>query len=131
MSLGAMLGIAFSLVPCSSRSASISICDGTKFSEVATDRSSRSRQLKGIECLFEAVGDDKVRVNCASWEDAKVILADGALQVVALGKILHVTRFDRPAEYLNVELNGLAEAGCGPVTKLRGRCHSAMRGVTS
>ena len=35
-----------------------------------------------------------------------MILADEALQVVALGKILHVTRTDRPAEYLNVELNG-------------------------
>jgi hypothetical protein len=34
-----------------------------------------------------------------------------------LGKILHVTRVDRPAEYLNVELSGLAEAGYGPVTK--------------
>ena len=70
-------------------------------------------------------------MNCASWEDAKVILADGAIQVFALGKILHVTRTDRPAEYLNVELNGLAEAGYGPVTKLRGRCHSVMHGVTS
>jgi hypothetical protein len=46
-----------------------------------------------------------------------VILADEALQVVALGKILHVTRTDRPAEYLNVELNALADAGYGPETK--------------
>jgi hypothetical protein len=61
--------------------------------------------------VFEAVGDDKVRVNCAGWEDAKVILPDEALQVVAFGKILVVTRTDRPAEYLNVELHGLADAG--------------------
>ena len=60
---------------------------------------------------FEAIGNDMVRVNCASWDEAKVILADEAFQVVAFGKILHVTRTDRPAEYLNVELNGLAEAG--------------------
>jgi hypothetical protein len=26
--------------------------------------------------VFEAIGDDKVRVNCSSWEDAKVILAE-------------------------------------------------------
>jgi len=38
---------------------------------------------------FEAIGDDKVRVNCASWEDAKVILADETLQVVAFGKNTH------------------------------------------
>jgi len=51
-------------------------------------------------------------VTCQSWDDAKVILAEEALQVVAIGKILHICRVDRPAEYLNVELNGLAEAGC-------------------
>ena len=67
--------------------------------------------------VFEATGDDKVRVTCQSWDDAKVILADQALQVVALGKVLHVARVDRPAEYLNVELTGLADAGYGPETK--------------
>jgi hypothetical protein len=34
-----------------------------------------------------------------------------------LGKILHWTRTDRPAAYLNVELNGLADAGYEPETK--------------
>jgi hypothetical protein len=63
--------------------------------------------------VFEAIGDDKVRVNCSSWEDTRVILADQALEVVALGKILHICRVDRPAEHLNVELNGLAEAATG------------------
>ena len=51
-------------------------------------------------------------MTCQSLEDSRVILADQALQVVALGKIRHVARVDRPAEYLNVELNGLADAGC-------------------
>jgi hypothetical protein len=32
--------------------------------------------------VFEAIGNDMVRVNCSSWEDSKVILADEALQVV-------------------------------------------------
>jgi hypothetical protein len=67
--------------------------------------------------VLEAVGDGKVRVNCQSWEDARVILADQALEVVALGKTLHVSRAARPLEYLNVELTGLEEAGYGPVTK--------------
>ena len=66
--------------------------------------------------VFEAIGDDKVRVGCQSWEDSRVILAEEALQVVAIGKILHVCRVLRPAEYINVELNGLAEAGYGPET---------------
>jgi hypothetical protein len=66
--------------------------------------------------VFEAIGNDMVCMNCSSWEDSKVILVDEALQVVALGKILHVTRTDRPAEYLNIDPTGLAEAGYGPVT---------------
>jgi hypothetical protein len=48
---------------------------------------------------------------------SEVILAVQALQVVALGKILHVCRAPRPAEHLNVELNGLADAGYVPETK--------------
>ena len=58
---------------------------------------------------FEAIGDDKVRVNCASWEDAKVILADETLQVVAFGKSLVVTRTNRPAglfEHRSVRTGG-------------------------
>jgi hypothetical protein len=75
--------------------------------------------LKSDRCtlVFEAIGDDKVRVTGQSWEDSRAILADEALQVVVLGKILNVARVDRSAEYLNVELNGLADAGYGPVTK--------------
>ena len=66
-----------------------------------------------VTVVFEGVGDDKARLTCQSGEDSRTILADEALQVVALGKILHVCRVDRPAEFLSVELSGLAE----PVTK--------------
>ena len=52
---------------------------------------------------FEAIGDGNVRVNYASWEGSKVILPDEALQVVALGKTLHVTQSLRPAEYLDID----------------------------
>ena len=44
--------------------------------------------------VFEAVGDDEARVNCSSWDDFKVFLADEALQVVAFGKSLVATRTD-------------------------------------
>jgi len=67
--------------------------------------------------VFDAIGDDKVRVTCQSWDDSKVILADEALQVVASGKPLVVTRTDRPAEYLNIDPSGLADAGYGPEAK--------------
>ena len=35
--------------------------------------------------VFEAIGEDKVRVTCQSWEDARVILPEQALLVVAQG----------------------------------------------
>ena len=55
-------------------------------------------------------------MTCQSWDDAYVILPDQAMQVVAIGKTLHVCRVDRPAEYCNVELTGLPNAGYGPET---------------
>ena len=61
---------------------------------------------------FEAIGDDKVRVNCSSWEDAKVILADEAKQVVAFGKSLVVT--SRVPEHRPVPAG---RCGLWPVTK--------------
>jgi len=52
-----------------------------------------------------------------SWDDSKVVLADEALQVVALGKTLCVTRSDGPAEYLNVDPRRDSDAGYGLETK--------------
>ena len=54
---------------------------------------------------------------CQSWEDSKVILAEEALHVVALGRKLYVTRSDRPAEYLNIDRSGITHAGYAPETK--------------
>jgi hypothetical protein len=68
---------------------------------------------------FEAIGDNKVRVTCPTWDDAKVILADQSLEVTWMGKPLVAARFQRALEFLNVELNGLAAAGYGPETKRR------------
>ena len=70
-----------------------------------------------VTLVFEATGDGKVRVNCQSWDDARVILADEALQVVTFGKSLVVARGERPAECLNIDPSGLAEAGYGPEAK--------------
>ena len=51
------------------------------------------------------------------WDDAKVILADQALEVTGMVKTLVAARVQRALEFLNVELNGLAAAGYGPETK--------------
>ena len=61
--------------------------------------------------------DDKGRVACPSWDDARVILVDQSLEVTGMGKILLAARVQRALEFLNVELTGLAEAGYGPETK--------------
>jgi hypothetical protein len=67
--------------------------------------------------VFEAIRGDKERVTSQEWDDAKVILADQALEVTGMGKTLVAARVQRALEFLNVELNGLAEAGYGPETK--------------
>ena len=41
-----------------------------------------------LTVVFEAIGDDKVRVNASSWSDAVVIRAEEALEVLAIGKRL-------------------------------------------
>jgi hypothetical protein len=40
--------------------------------------------------------------------------------VVALEKMIYVTRCMRPAEYLNIDPTGMVEAGHGPVVKSDG-----------
>jgi hypothetical protein len=67
--------------------------------------------------VFEAIGDDKVRVTASSWSDAVVIRAEEALEALAIGKRLYLCRGERPAAYLNLDMTGLTEAGYGPVTK--------------
>jgi hypothetical protein len=58
-----------------------------------------------------------VRVTSPGWDDAKIILADQALEVTGMGKTLVAARVKRALEFLNVELTGLADAGYGPETK--------------
>jgi hypothetical protein len=44
-----------------------------------------------------------------------VILADQALEVIALGKSLRLVRAPRPLEYLDYDPTGFADAGYGRV----------------
>ena len=67
--------------------------------------------------VIEAIGGDKVRVNHQSLDTPLVILANQALEVVGIGKQLHIARALRSAEYLNVDLTGMVKAGYGPETK--------------
>jgi hypothetical protein len=42
--------------------------------------------------VFEAIVDNKVRVTSQGWDDAKIILADQALEVTGMGKTLVTAR---------------------------------------
>ena len=67
--------------------------------------------------VIEAIGDDKVRINHQSLDTPLVILANQALEIVAVGKTLHIARAPRAAEYIDVDPTGMAGAGYGPSTK--------------
>jgi hypothetical protein len=52
--------------------------------------------------VFEAIGDDKVRVNSASLGSPLVMLANQASEVVAFGKRLRVCQAPGSAVFLNI-----------------------------
>jgi hypothetical protein len=56
--------------------------------------------------VLEAVGDNKVRINHLSLDSPLVILANEALEVVAVGKTLHIARPRRSADYIDAEPTG-------------------------
>ena len=58
-----------------------------------------------------------MKVNHQSLDSPLVILADQALEIIAVGKTLHVARALRSAEYIDIDLNGLVDASYGPETK--------------
>jgi hypothetical protein len=57
----------------------------------------------------------KVRVRTSTWDQEVVILADQALEVVAMGESLRVVRAPRPLEYLDYDPTGFADADYGPI----------------
>jgi hypothetical protein len=67
--------------------------------------------------VLEASGDDKVRVNSTRVDNPLVVLANEAMEVVAIDKQLHVCRAPRHPEYLNIDPTGFSQAGYGLSTK--------------
>jgi hypothetical protein len=70
---------------------------------------------KTTAVILEPIGDGKIRVRTSTWDQEVVILADQALEAVALGKSLRVVRAPRPLEYLDYDPSGFADAGYGPI----------------
>ena len=65
--------------------------------------------------ILEPIGEGKIRVRTSTWDQEVVILADQALEVVAMGKSLRVVRAPRPLEYLDYDPLGFADAGSGAI----------------
>jgi hypothetical protein len=70
---------------------------------------------KATAVTLDPIGDGKVRVRTSSWDQEVVILADQALEIVALGKSLRLVRAPRALEYLDYDPLGFADAGYGAV----------------
>ena len=51
---------------------------------------------KSTAVILEPIGEGKIRVRTSTWDQEVVILADQALEVVAMGKSLRVVRAPRP-----------------------------------
>ena len=66
---------------------------------------------KSTAVILEPIGEGKIRVRTSTWDQEVVILADQALEVVAMGKSLRVVRAPRPLEYLDYDPTGFADAG--------------------
>ena len=74
-------------------------------------------------------GCDKVRVNHSSLDSPLVILANQALEVVAVGKTLHIARAPRSADYIDAEPTGLEDVNVWKPN--RWQCHSVTHLVTA
>ena len=60
--------------------------------------------------MLEGIGDDKILVNSSSLDHPLVILADQALEIVAIEKKVMVGRTMRSAYWLNHDPTGMVEA---------------------
>ena len=63
-----------------------------------------------VVLVLKGIGDDKIRVNSSSLDHPWTILADQAIEIVAIEKKVMVGRTARSA-------CGMVEAGYGPATK--------------
>jgi hypothetical protein len=70
-----------------------------------------------VVLVIERISDGKIRVTTSSWDDAKVIWPNQALEAAMIGKQVGLVRVDKPIAYLDIDDTELVEAGCSPETK--------------
>jgi hypothetical protein len=77
--------------------------------------SANVRGDRATAVTLEPIGGGKIRVRTSTWDQEVVILADQALEIVALGKSLRLVRAPRPLEGLDYDPLGFADAGYGAI----------------
>jgi hypothetical protein len=65
-----------------------------------------------VVLVIERISDGKIRVTSTSWDDAKVILPNQALEAAIIGKQVGLVRVDKPIAYLDVDETSLLPRMC-------------------
>ena len=60
-----------------------------------------------VTLTFERTAESKIRVTTTSWDDAKVILPNQALEAAIIGKQVGLVRVDKPIAYLDIDETSL------------------------
>ena len=59
-----------------------------------------------VNVVFERIADGKIRVTTSSWDDAKVLWPNQALEVAIIGRQVGLVRVDKPIAYLDIDDSG-------------------------
>jgi hypothetical protein len=56
-----------------------------------------------VNIVFERIADGKIRLTTSSWDDAKVLWPNQALEVAIIGRQVGLVRVDKPIAYLDID----------------------------
>ena len=59
-----------------------------------------------VNIVFERIADGKIRLTTSSWDDAKVLWPNQALEVAIIGRQVGLVRVDKPIAYLDIDDSG-------------------------
>ena len=61
-----------------------------------------------VNIAFERIADGKIRLTTSSWDDAKVLWPNQALEVAIIGRQVGLVRVDKPIAYLDIDETSLS-----------------------
>ena len=90
------------------------LADAIRGCDMIKDLRRCSWKISKVTITLEPVGEDKVRINAASWVDPVVMRAKESFQVLAIGKRACTSAARKEIAWMNLDLSGLEDAGYGP-----------------